>query len=66
MAKYSILLRPDVVAERLSLPRSTVYHYLRTGIISCICLGRGGRVSEDALNTFLSARGQGGADGAGI
>jgi excisionase family DNA binding protein len=61
-----LLLRPEEVAERLSLGRTTVYEAIRSGRLESLKIGASRRVPVEALDRFVdslkAAAGLGGGD----
>jgi excisionase family DNA binding protein len=49
------LLTPEQVAEILQIHVLTVYHYIRSGKLSAIRLGRSYRIVQDDLNHLIEA-----------
>lgn len=44
----------EEIAQILGLTRRTIYTYVHNGYLKAVKIGRGWRVSEAALNEFLS------------
>ncbi len=44
----------DEVANILKVTRRTLYHYIKSGSLSAIRIGKYWRVSEDSLKAFLN------------
>ena len=51
-----VLLRPEAVAERLSISRATVYQLIASGDLESIKLGRSRRIPARALEEFVERR----------
>jgi excisionase family DNA binding protein len=45
---------PEWVAEQLGLDKTTVYHYLRQGVLPGLQLGRKWLINEQGMRDFLA------------
>ena len=50
------LLTVGAVAERLGVSSRTVYRYMRRGELGFVMIGRGRRVSKEALDLYIRSR----------
>jgi excisionase family DNA binding protein len=49
-----VLLRPEEVAEALSIGRSTVFHLMRSGELRSVKIGKSRRVPVDAVTEYVA------------
>ena len=52
----SKLFTVDEACQHLSISRASLYRLIQTKEIACIKIGRSSRISEQALERFVSAR----------
>lgn len=50
----SVLLTPEVAAERLACGRTKLYELLRSGELESVKVGRLRRIPEDALTAYVT------------